>query len=120
MEKNNAVKIKYLFEKNYNPKYVNGAYGGVSFTGELVVNFYYERFPLPYEIENKINENGELLDDVVVKKPSEFKIIRSIDNGIILNKESALSIYRWLGEKLLEMGVNEDELRNITDDSCTD
>lgn len=28
------IEFKYIFEKDYNPKYVNGAFGGMSPTGK--------------------------------------------------------------------------------------
>ncbi|MFC0297755.1 hypothetical protein [Geobacillus jurassicus] len=45
--KEKVVHFKYLFPDDYNPVYVNGAHGGISPQGEIVVNFYFERRPLP-------------------------------------------------------------------------
>lgn len=42
-DKKNELKFKYIFDDSYNPVYVNGAHGGVTPRGELVVNFYLER-----------------------------------------------------------------------------
>lgn len=30
MEKPEKIKFKYIFKDDYNPKYVNGAFGGIS------------------------------------------------------------------------------------------
>ncbi len=43
-EINNSFKFKYVFDDDYNPKYVNGAFGGVNPQGEINLNFYMERF----------------------------------------------------------------------------
>ena len=38
--KKNELTFKYIYTYDYNPDYVNGAHGGISPRGELVVNFY--------------------------------------------------------------------------------
>lgn len=107
-----SVKFKYLFQEDYNPKYANGVYGGVSPTGELVMNFYFERLSIPYEVMESLDENGNLTGSSEIVKPKEYKIIRSVENGVILNKSGALDIYHWLEEQLKQMGAEDGELRN--------
>ncbi len=102
--KNPEVKFKYIFNYGYNPVYVNGAHGGVSPRGELAVNFYLERTPLPNSITHEINANGTI-GNVVAEDPDDLKnsVVRYVDSGIILNYESARNIHLWLGERLKEM-----------------
>lgn len=110
---NREIKFKYVFDDDYEPEYVTGAFGGVMPGGDLVVNFFLERLPIPYETKQAIDENG-ILDPnltVVNPEPSDYnKIRRTVKNGIILNTQTALSIYRWMKDKLSEMGVDESEL----------
>ena len=48
MEKDQkTVRFKYVFAKDYNPTYANGVYGGRNSRGEIVINFFSERMPLP-------------------------------------------------------------------------
>lgn len=105
-----SIKFKYIFDDNYDPDYVNGAFGGVNPDGELVINFYMDRIPIPYETEHFINEDGSLGDEVVVTKPEEMKVRRVVKNGVVLSRETAVNIYKWLKDQLIEMGVDEDEL----------
>lgn len=42
-----SIKIKYIFRDHYNPVYANGAYGGITPSGEIVASFYFEKHPLP-------------------------------------------------------------------------
>ncbi len=102
--KNPEVKFKYVFNYGYNPVYVNGAHGGVSPRGELVVNFYLERTPLPNAITHEINPNGTI-GNVVAEEPEDLKnsVVRFVDSGVVLNYESARNIHLWLGERLKEM-----------------
>lgn len=96
--------FKYIFNYAYNPVYVNGAHGGISPRGELVMNFYLERPPLPEEIKHAINPNGTI-GDITSEEPHDLSssMVRYIDNGVILNYESARNIHYWIGERLKEM-----------------
>lgn len=107
----NNVTFKYIFDKGYNPQYVNGAAGGVNPAGELIVHFYLERFPLPYEMTHEVNDDGSLGAPVDVK-PDGFdsKVIRYINNGIILNRASAEELYQWLGNQIQDLKEREDGL----------
>lgn len=102
--KKNEIAFKYIFNYAYNPVYVNGAHGGISPRGELVMNFYLERPPLPEEIRHAINPNGTI-GDVTAEEPHNLSssMVRYIDNGVILNYESARNIHYWIGERLKEM-----------------
>ena len=98
------IAFKYIFNYAYNPVYVNGAHGGVSPRGELVMNFYLERPPLPQEIKHTINPNGTI-GGVTAEEPENLgnSMVRYIDNGVILNYESARNLHYWLGERIREM-----------------
>jgi len=48
LEKTDKIKFKYVFDPLYNPRFINGAYGGMNNTGEIVVHFFFERAALPY------------------------------------------------------------------------
>ena len=52
--------FKYIFNYGYNPSYVNGAQGGFSPRGEMVINFYLERQPLPDAITHEITPEGAI------------------------------------------------------------
>ena len=109
------IKFKYIFDDDYQPKFTNGVYGGLNPTGELIAHFYFERFPLPYETEMEIYEDGSANEEVI--KPKEYKHLRRIHSGVIMEKDTALTMYKWLGEALREMGVSDDELRNFGDNN---
>ena len=104
MSDERQIRFKYVFPEDYNPVYCNGAFGGVSTQGEIVVNFFIERMPIPNSVTYSINPDGTLggvaeidpenLDDIV---------IRYISTGIVLSEENAKSIYEWLGKQIEEL-----------------
>lgn len=107
-EKKNEITFKYVLDDSYNPTYVNGAHGGVTPRGELVVNFYLERQPLPNAISHEIAVNGSIGRESGVE-PADLhrSFVRYISSGIVLNQQTAKEIHFWLGEKLKEMDAIE-------------
>ncbi len=110
----NEVRFKYYFDSDYDPEYVNGAYGGQTPNGELVIHFYMDRFPIPYEVTQGLTEDGLLDEENIRVKPDldEAKIRRKVKTGVLMSRDTAINIYHWLELRLKEMGVEEDELRS--------
>ena len=98
------IKFKYVFNYGYNPSYVNGAQGGFSPRGELVINFYLERQPLPEAISHEITPQGAIGRETGVE-PEDLasSMVRFIDTGVVMNYENAKVFHAWMGEKIREV-----------------
>jgi hypothetical protein len=98
------IKFKYIFNYGYNPSYVNGAQGGFSPRGEMVINFYLERQPLPEVISHEITPEGAIGRETG-SEPSDLgqSMVRFIDTGVVMSYENARVFHAWMGEKLREM-----------------
>lgn len=95
------IKFKYIFADDYNPKYVNGAYGGITPKGEITVNFFFERQGLPISETHEIATDGKLSNSIDTEPEDLQKsMIRFVDTGVILNLASAKEIISWLSEKV--------------------
>jgi len=98
------VRFKYIFPDDYNPVYVNGAYGGAGPRGELAINFYLERAPVPYTEFRDVSPQG-VVDPKFTLEPNDLGniVIRYISSGVIMNLDTAKSVYTWLGEHIKRM-----------------
>lgn len=98
------LKFKYVFNYGYNPTYVNGAQGGFSPRGEMVMNFYLERQPLPESITHEITAEGAIGQETNVE-PSDLanSMVRFVDTGVVMTYENAKVFHAWMGEKLREL-----------------
>lgn len=101
-KKAKEVIIKYKFDQNYNPQYANGAYGGMFETGEVVINFYTERLPIPNE--QVINLDDPTLQPKTVS-PENYNEsrVRFVHSGVIMTYPHAKELHRWLGEHLKDI-----------------
>ncbi len=98
------LKFKYVFNYGYNPSYVNGAQGGFSPRGEMVINFYLERQPLPDAITHEITPEGAIGREISVEpKDLANSIVRFIDTGVVMSYENAKVFHAWMGDKLREV-----------------
>jgi hypothetical protein len=103
MSQKPEITFKYVFNYNYNPTYVNGAQGGVSPRGEIVIHYYLERPPLPNSITHEITPQGAVGRETAVEpEDMQQSIVRFIDTGVVMNYENARMFHSWLGEKLKE------------------
>lgn len=96
----NSIKYKYIFKDDYNPRYANGAYGGLTSRGEISVNFFYERPALPKEQIHAI-ENGKI-GELISNDPDDnaATLVRVIESGVILNIQTAKQVVDWLQAKI--------------------
>jgi len=96
--------FKYVFNYGYNPSYVNGAQGGFSPRGEMVINFYLERQPLPDAISHEITPEGAIGHETSVEpKNLANSMVRFIDTGVVMSYENAKVFHAWMGDKLREV-----------------
>ena len=106
--KKNDFTFKYIFTYDYNPVYVNGAHGGVTPRGELAINFYLERQPLPTAITHELNPNGTIGQEQSAEPDDLSKsLVRFVTNGVVVNYQTARELHFWLGEKIKEMEAME-------------
>lgn len=102
------VSFRYVFRDDYNPMYANGAHGGVTTQGEIALNFYVERQPLPHVEIHNISPDGKL-SALVEREPPQpgehgaLNVIRYITTGVLMNKEVARRVYDFIGRQLAHL-----------------
>lgn len=110
------IKYKYKFPDDYNPKYVNGVYGGITPKGEIWANFFLERTGIPitqtHEVKKEHIEGKEIMRvgkeirEEIEPKDFDTQFIRFLQTGVIMNYQTAKAVHEWLDRhiKTLEQG----------------
>lgn len=111
------VKFKYVFSPEYNPKYVNGAYGGVSTQGEIIISFYLERKGLPKYHEFYVEKDGKMTEKSIEPEDHRHSMVRVVQTGIVLDLTHAKSIHNWLGGKIDELEKMQTEQKKTETES---
>ena len=109
----NTLKFKYKFKEDYNPEYINGSYGGVNLKGEIIVNFFLERNPIPYSQTISLDEND------VKTEPEDIdnSLVRFVSTGIVMNHQTAKVIHAWLGKHIKTLEEELEEKKNDGSDN---
>ena len=108
------VTFKYVFNYGFNPSYVNGAQGGFSPRGEMVINFYLERQALPNAVTHEITPDGTIGRETEVSPENlNNSLVRFIDTGVVMSYENARIFHSWLGDKLREVESAGPPMRSL-------
>lgn len=109
------LKFKYKFPEDYNPTYVNGAFGGITPSGEIVVNFYLERHAVPRSQTMEVTADG-VLGSEVAKDPADLpqSMVRYVGPGIVLSPHTAKAIHTFLSQQLEALESIPTDLPNPT------
>lgn len=93
------IEFKYKFPDDYAPVYVNGCYGGKGPRGEIAINFFSERYPVPNSETYELTEEGQLSIRTGID-PEVMPVIRTVPCGVVMSEQSAREIHAWLGRVL--------------------
>lgn len=98
------IRFTYEYPEGFEPRYVNGALGGVSPRGEIIANFFFEKPSLPTMVAHDITPSGTIGGETI-QEPADLRstFVRAVTAGVILNYENARNLHAWLGEKIKEL-----------------
>lgn len=100
-EEEDTITFRYVFSEDYSPVYVNGAHGGPTPMGDVVIHFYLDRLALPRSFAHRLNPDGSLGEQVSAEPPGhERTMVRFVPTGVILHIDAAKVLHQWLGEQV--------------------
>lgn len=88
------VEIHYQKNPLYRSIYSDGAIGGLTPLNFINLNFYATRQPIPRSTQQSIYEDG--LIDAEVSDDSKKGIIREIEFGVYMSRQTAEDLYSFL------------------------
>lgn len=105
------ITFEYIKSSDYKVYGVHGGIGGLNAHGELVLNLYFERGPIPKKSTHAFNDEGILISKPI-KTESKEGIIRDVLFGIALSPQNARSLAEWLVKhsEQIESEINKQEL----------
>jgi len=106
-DKPEKVRFSYIVPDGFAPIYANGAYGGVTPRGELVIGFFQERYPQPKTDLHPLTPEGQL-GQAEQKAQSIVEVERHVVAGVILNEQAVRELQVWLTQRLDEMRIQRE------------
>lgn len=91
-------KIDIHYEKNpqFRTVYADGLIGGTTPAGMVNLNFYATRNIIPRCVSHDVADNGMLINPGRNSDDSKEGIIREIEVGVYMSRESARDVYTFL------------------------
>lgn len=90
------INIFYEKTNQYRTIYTDGLVGGITPTNDINLNFYATRNSIPKCVTHKISPDGEVDINGIKSDDSTKGIIREIEVGVYMNKNTARDIYKFL------------------------
>lgn len=102
------MRIHYIKSQNLLEIPVSGAYGGINTqTGQVAMSVFSERAPLPRVIEYSDNGDPEPKE---ISRESKEGVVRNVSATLHFDMSTAISLHRWLGEKIKQFEDAHPEL----------
>ena len=111
---NKKIVFHYKKGKYFRTIFVDGAYGGITPRGYISASIYSERRTIPKTTEAEISEVGVLSPEIVVT--SKQDVFRELEANLTFDLNSAVSLHKWLGDKIAEMQL----IRSMVDEKKRD
>jgi len=92
------VTFQYKISDNYVIYSIDGVHGGLNAQGDIIVNFFSERHPIPRRETYKTQKDGSLIPTPIDVEQTSG-IIRNVNFGIALKPDAARGIAKWLIDK---------------------
>jgi hypothetical protein len=97
-KKPTTVKFNHKFPDDYRIVAVNGAWGGISPRGDLLMHFFIEHKTVPDQEIKSLKEDGSFDDSKDF--PTEIEIDRKMQIGVMMPREQAASLAHWILDKI--------------------
>jgi hypothetical protein len=96
------IKARFDFIKSplFRVIHADGVYGGVNPRGDLFINFFNERFPIPTTIVHELKASGELGEEVRSERETRNAIVREVEVGVHVELGVAKQMVEWLQQKI--------------------
>src|SRR5258708_4794489 len=100
MAATDKIKFHYIKGNFFRVIHADGAFGGISPTGDIFFSLFSQRPPIPQLTVQPIKENGELGDEILEDRVTREGFIREIEVGISVRPEVAEALIKFLQDKV--------------------
>jgi hypothetical protein len=105
-DKNQKLRFVYKDSPAYRTVHVQGAYGGLTPTGQIFAGVYSERTDYPESSVLEIDPTGHVVGKEQYSGVSTT-YVREVEVGLLMSLDTAKSFHSWLAEriKILEKAI---------------
>jgi hypothetical protein len=95
-----TVTFNYIKSGHFRVVLAEGAWGGISPSGRILMNFYNDRAPIPRAVTHEVAADGQLGPVVAGQTVSKNGIVREVEVAVSMDAAAAEALVAWLQGKL--------------------
>ena len=95
-----GIHFHYIKASYFRVVHADGAHGGLTPRGNIHVNFYSERHPIPKMVVYSVNEDGSVGKEIREERIQRDGPVREVEVGVVMDRAVAKSLVTWLKEKI--------------------
>jgi hypothetical protein len=103
------ITFRYVKSPDYRIVGANGAAGGLTPQGDLLVSFFVESAAFPEETTHEVGPDGKLGAQRDAAQPGPPVVERHLQVGVLLSRPQAAALADWIRARLDEASPGEQE-----------
>jgi hypothetical protein len=97
------IRFEYLRNPAFRIVHSDGVFGGLTPTGDIVISFYSERYPIPKVSVHELTPEGHAGKEITSERVDEGKnVVRELETGVHLTLGMAKMVATFLLEKVAQ------------------
>ncbi len=95
-------KIRFHYQKTnqFRNVRIDGIFGGITATGNIQMDFFSERNPIPKALVFPISPAGVLGDEVEEDRQTKDGVVRDVEFSSVIDVDKAKALVSWLNDKI--------------------
>ncbi|MBI1901160.1 MAG: hypothetical protein HYS13_08630 [Planctomycetia bacterium] len=103
------LRTDYIKSNFFRVIYADGVYGGLTPKGDIHIDFFNERQPIPQQTTYEVTGEGRLGDEIKQERKSREAMVREVEVGVVINTDLAKALVDWLQKKIEEKEKKDKE-----------
>lgn len=116
-EEQNVIRFEFEKTPQFRNIHVDGVFGGLAPKGLINMAIFNERRPIPKATTHVLEDDHHLGEELVEARDVRSSVFRSVEANLIMDLSTAISIQRWLADKIAqhEKAIEEQEKRKVNE-----
>ena len=94
------VQFHYIKSNQYRVIHADGAFGGITTRGQIHVDLFSERNPIPQTMLHRVHPDGRIGDEIASGTVRKDGVVREVEVGATMDMATAKALIEWLQDKV--------------------
>ena len=96
------IRAHYIKSNHFRVIYSDGVIGSITPSGNLQINFFSQRNPIPQLMTYRVDAAGHVLGETKEERVQREGVVREVEVGVVMTIDEARSLASWVEDKVSE------------------